>query len=597
MPLYEDEEEFIRPIWPRVVLIICIAVLLVAAVGCGYLFMKTRLDHDNILDNITVAGIDVGGMSKEEALSAVKAATADTYSVQPVIFTIADTEYQILPALSGAKLDVEAAVEAAHGYGRSGFLFRRYREQKQANAGKVTIDIIPYLNLNTDAIRKEVNQLAIEYNIIAKPDSYYFEGYLPDRPDDETANCILYVTVGYPGYALDGNRLYEQIIDAYNQNSFQFTAECRVSDPHPLDLQSLYEINCIVPVNATLDQATHEVIPHSIGYGFDPKKVQEAIDNAEPGQELTFHFTILQPEITTEDLEENLFKDVLSEYTAEYGSSYNRDINLKLSCQAIDGKILMPGETFDYNTTLGERTEAAGYKPGNTYNGLEIVQTLGGGICQTSSTLYYCALMADLEIVTRINHGFISDYVPYGMDATVNWGGPEFRFKNNTKYPIRIEAHADGGDVSIKLWGTDDRDYYVKMEYEVLEVYNWKIVTQEMAADNPQGYRDGQVITTPYTGYRVQTYRCKYSKATDELISKEPEALSIYNSRDQVVCKIVEKQPADEPTTEATTPSDTTTPETTVPPESTVTPESTEGTQTEQPVGPPPADDSTEPSE
>lgn len=570
MSLYEDEEEFIRPVWPRVVLICCIVALLIAAAGCGYLYFKTKLGHDNILDNITVAGIDVGGMSRDEAIAAVKAATADTYSVKAVIFTIVDTEYQIPPTLSGARLDVEAAVEAAQGYGRSGFLFRRYREQKDAASHIVTIDITPYLNLDTDAIRKEVNELAIDYNIIAKPHSYRFEGYLPDSADDETADCVLYVTVGYPGYALDGNRLYQQIIDAYNQNTLSFIADCMVSEPHPLDLQTLYEINCIPPVDATLDEDTYQVVPHTNGYGFKPQEVQDAIDNGEPGQELVFPFTVLEPEITTQKLEESLFQDLLSEYTAEYGSSYYRDINLKLSCQAIDGKILMPGQVFDYNSTLGERTQEAGYQLGNTYDGLEIIQTIGGGICQTSSTLYYCALMADLEIVTRSNHGFISDYVPYGMDATVSWGGPEFQFKNNTNYPIRIEAHSENGDVTIRLWGTDSKDYYVKMEYEVLEVYNWKKVEQEMTADNAQGYRDGQVITSPYTGYRIQTYRCKYSKANDELISKEPEALSIYNTRDQVVCKIIEKQPTEEtPTTEATTPSGSTTPEASVPPEST----------------------------
>ena len=77
------------------------------------------------------------------------------------------------------------------------------------------------------------------------------------------------------------------------------------------------------------------------------------------------------------------------------------------------------------------------------------MDTLGGGICQISSTLYYSTLFADLEIVRRYNHGYVSDYIDPGMDATVTWGGADFRFKNNTDYPIRIEAWRADGYVNV----------------------------------------------------------------------------------------------------------------------------------------------------
>ena len=211
-----------------------------------------------------------------------------------------------------------------------------------------------------------------------------------------------------------------------------------------------------------------------------------------------------------------------------------------------------PGDVFDYNETLGQRTTAKGYREANAYVNGETVKTVGGGICQVSSTLYYCALMADLEIVTRRNHSYPSSYIPLGMDATVSWGGPEFRFKNNTNYPIKIVASASGGDTTISIMSYDDRDYYVKMEYEVLKKTSYSVVYKTFAHDNPEGYKNGQVLSTPYTGYTVDTYRVKYSKATNEEISRTYEARSTYKHRDKVIAKVEAAPAPSEPTTPST---------------------------------------------
>lgn len=536
-----------KPLWHSKIVIglICLAVLACAAIAGMYVY--TSMDHDNIITNVTVAGVNVGGMSKEEALAAVEAATADSYTQKPLVITIDGNTHKINPETSCAKLDTEAAVNAAYGYGRTGFVFRRYREQKQAKDAFVAIDITGFLQLNTQALRDEAENLSVKYNRPMVQHQYRLEGTMPEASGD-TGNRVLILTAGQTGYALSSDTLYQQILDAYNQNNLQLTAQCQITRPAEPDFEAIAKDNCIAPVNATMNETTYVITEHSDGYGFRPLDAKNALLNCKYGEEVTVPFKVLTADITREDLEKDLYKDLLSEYTAKYGSSYNRDINLKLSCKAINGFVLLPGEVFEYNSTLGERTPEAGYQLGNTYAGTETIQTYGGGICQTSSTLYYCALMADLEIVYRTNHGFISDYVPYGMDATVSWGGPDFKFRNNTDRPIRIEAFSEGGNVTVRLWGTDDKDYYVKMDYDVLAVYGWKKVVKEMYADNANGYRDGQVLTSPYTGYKVQTYRCKYRKSDDTLISKEPEALSVYNSRNQVVVKIIEK-PEPEPTT------------------------------------------------
>ena len=154
----------------------------------------------------------------------------------------------------------------------------------------------------------------------------------------------------------------------------------------------------------------------------------------------------------------------------------------------------------------------------------------GGGICQPSSALYYCTLLADLEIVQRHCHTYPSSYVPFGLDATVSWGGPDFKFKNNTDFPIRIDAAADGGSVTLTLVGTDVKDYYVKMDSEILRSISPKVEYIKVKADS--GHKDGEVKTSGHTGYEVQSYKLKYSKETDELISREKEAFSASLNKD-----------------------------------------------------------------
>jgi vancomycin resistance protein YoaR len=249
----------------------------------------------------------------------------------------------------------------------------------------------------------------------------------------------------------------------------------------------------------------------------------------------------------------------------------------------------MPGDVFSFNGVVGERTQAMGYKPAPTYEGGKTVYTYGGGICQPSSTIYYCALLADLEIVERDCHSYPSVYVPWGMDATVYWGALDFKFRNNTDYPIRIDASADNrGNVSITLMGTDTRDTYVKMENEVIEYYPHKVVEVPFSStNNPKGYTDGQVITSPVDGYKVRTYRCRYDKLTNELVEKIHEADSVYSTKDKEVAVQTDK-PTEPPETE---PPVTEPPVTTEP---TVPTDPPAATEPPAPVDPPVQDPSTD---
>ena len=540
------------------VLAICGAALIVAiGAAWAYLHFSTVIDHDNILNNISIAGIDVSNMTKDEAISTVTDATANTYTQQAMTIHIHKDTHTIEPTLSGAKLDVQAAVDAAYDFGRQGFYFQRMEEQVQSQTEGYQVDMAMCLALDADAVRAQIDEICQQYNHPVIQPAYALSGSKPVLTGSSTDNGsqTLDITMGIPGYTLDAEYLYETVIDAYYHNVFVVSAECTVVEPDTLDIESIQKETCSEPVDARMDEKTYEVIDHQFGYTFDVQKVKSDMTTAKYGEQLSYPFKKIAPAVLAEDLSSLLFRDELSSFTAYASSSYNRDVNLKLSCQAINGTVLLPGEIFSYNPTLGERTPEAGYKQADGYVGMETILQYGGGICQASSCLYYCAMVADMEIVERTNHGFISSYMPYGMDATVSWGGPEFRFKNTSEYPIRIEAYSSGGSVTVKLIGTDTKDYYVKMKYEILSVTNFKKVEQEMEANNPKGYKDGQTIVSPYTGYKIRTYRCKYDKATNAPISSEVEATSNYSARDHIICKIKQPEPTEPTVPETTTPS------------------------------------------
>lgn len=511
------------------VVVSCITVIIIAValfVGCVYLSSESK---GTILDNVSVAGVDVGGMTQAQAIEAVNQ-VCDSYTQKSMVVRVLDSQVSISPETSGAKLNVKAAVKAAYKYGHSGSAAKRQEEQDTALNSGYTVDLSKFLNLNTDKVKTALDELGSKYSSTLSQSTYEVTGTAPEQ--------TLVVKLGVPEYGLDMDVLYQQVLDAYSANVFDITGEIGMIEPEQIDLEGILQQYYVAPVDAYFDKENYKIVDGIDGYGFDIEAAKKALSDAAYGTTVKIPFTNISPAVTTESLTNSLYKDQLATFTATHTSEKDRDTNLRLACEAINGIILYPGQTFSYNEALGERTTARGYKPGPSYADGKTVKTIGGGICQVSSCLYYCAMTADLEILTRDNHGFAVSYMPLGMDAAVSWGSLDFRFKNTTNSPIRIDAVSDGGETTVSIMGTDDRDYYVKMEYEVLATYAYSTTYQTMSAGNSQGYKDGDYITEPHTGYTVQTYRCKYKKGTDELISKDKEDASYYNKCDAVICVI-----------------------------------------------------------
>ena len=568
----------------------CSGALLLILLFIGIFFAGMRPAkeaEETILHNVYLADIPVGGMSKAEAITAVKQATAKTYPAKDMVIDLSGTELTLSPRKTKVSLDVSAAVEAALEYGHTGT--KAEQEQAASRRDPYIIGLLPYLDLDTDYIMDVLTDHAEEAGSTLTQPSYGLEGKEPelsaDKFNEKAPTQTLVITLGTPGIGFDVKDVYNDVLDAYSLHSFEVFVEnvTTTSDPEEVDLEAIYEEFYIAPVNASVNLQTYETIPGSYGYEFDLKAAQKLLDEAEFGEQIRIPMQYIAPEVLDGD---SFFRDTLGSYQTRSSGSTARKKNLELACEAINGTVLDPGETFSFNGTVGQRTGERGYRTAPADSSATGGSTLGGGISQVSSTLYYAALLSDLEIISRQPNQFAPGFIDYGMDANVSWGLYDFSFRNNLGYPIRIQAELSGGYVRISIMGTEERSNYVLMDYTITKTKDFKTEKKEFPFKNEEGYKDGDVVREGITGYTIKTYKVRYDMRTNEILSRDYVATTEYESVNRIVADVL----PEETVPPTTVPPTTTAPPTTAPPTSAPTTAPTDPPASESPAP------STEPS-
>lgn len=196
-------------------------------------------------------------------------------------------------------------------------------------------------------------------------------------------------------------------------------------------------------------------------------RVAELLDSGDVHTSLSAVPEKVLADVTKSELMNSFVK--ISSYTTKTTSNKNRNTNIRLSAEAINGTTVLPGEIFSFNGTTGERTAAKGYREATAISGGATNDEIGGGVCQTSSTLFNAVARANLEIITRSPHAWPSSYVAKGMDATVNWPGLDFKFRNNTDWPIFIVANYSNQKITVDIYGmTLGADLSIDLESNVI---------------------------------------------------------------------------------------------------------------------------------
>ena len=420
------------------------------------------------------------------------------------------------------------------------------------------------MTLNEDATKQMIEDIGVNLPGIVIESSYAIEG-------EE-----LIITKGKAGILIDTDNLLNQVKERLKQidiNEDYIEIPVVNKEPEPIDIDKIHEEIYKEAQDAYFTKDPFAIYPEVEGVDFDVEAARALLE--EEKEEYVIKLIITKPKITIDQLGSEAFPDQLSTFTTRYDvSDVDRTTNLEIACQKINGKVLLSGETFSYNKTLGPRTAAAGYRNGKIYSGGEVVDGIGGGICQISSTLYNAVLLADLEIVERRNHQFVTSYVGAGRDATVVYGSTDFQFKNTREYPIKISASAKNGIATISIYGIkQENEYTFKFSTKTVATipYSTKYVEDSSLAAGTE-----KVKQKGTNGLKTETYITKMLNG--KVISTKLLSRDTYNAMTRIVLKGTGAATTQTPSAPVETPS-TTEPSTPVE-ENTGTTETTDTTQT-----------------
>lgn len=237
----------------------------------------------------------------------------------------------------------------------------------------------------------------------------------------------------------------------------------------------------------------------------------------------------VQPEIPDDYYQK--INGVISEfYTSFDRSALGRNHNIKLSADAFKEMIVMPGEEVSYNKVTGPKQAQYGYREAPVIVNGDLVPGMGGGVCQTSTTLYNALLLADLTIVERRNHSLPPGYVPNGTDAVVSIPYLDLVFRNDFDYPVMIDTKVEGSRVYFYVYGDkENRDYSVRISTSHVATIPYK-VHENLDETLPPGTRE--LVQKGRNGYKVNTF--KSIVRGGEIVSTEQISHDYYKERDYI---------------------------------------------------------------
>lgn len=439
-------------------LIISIMIVAIIALLFSTVFALSNINNEKIISGVTIEGIEVSGLTKEEAKAKLETVYAEKKE-KNIELKYEEFESELNPTLMEVSYDIENAVNEAYGLGRNQNIFVNNYNILGTLVGKREIAV--NMSLNEETTKQTIEDIGANLPGILIEPSYSIE------------ENKLIITRGKEGIVVKTEDLLTQVKELLKdihatENTIEIPVETRT--PQNIDIDKIHNEVYKQAQDAYYTKDPFTIYPEVEGIDFDVEKAKEMIA-AEVKDEYVIDLIITEPNITIDEIGTEAFPDQLSTFTTRYDASdKDRTTNLVLACQKLNGKVIMPGQTFSYNETLGPRTAAAGYKNAKIYESGQVVDGLGGGICQISSTLYNAALMSDMEIVERRNHQFVTSYVKAGRDATVVYGSTDFRFKNTRTYPVKIIASAKSGIATVSIFGIKeaDRDYTYTFKTETV---------------------------------------------------------------------------------------------------------------------------------
>ncbi len=529
--------------------IIIVALSIIFLLFISTIFAILNINNSKIIKGVYVENVDLSNLTKDEAINIINEKIESIEDIE-----LSYGEYNTIVKLEeiGLKLSAKEAINNSLNLGKTNNIIIDNYSILKANIFKTKFELT--IEINEEKFEETIQNLQAEIPEAIKEYSYVIK-------KDE-----LIITNGKAGQKIIKEELRKAIIlnikEQFDKNTEEkhiVSIPTKYEQPQDIDIQKIYSEIYKESKNAYIIEEPFELYKEENGIDF-AITMEEARDIiSEEKETYIIPLKITKPEIGIEDLGDKLFKQTLAKYTTIYDAGLvNRAHNVALAAKSINGTILMPGETFSYNETIGNPNKANGYKIGTAYVGGKVVDSYGGGVCQVSTTLYNSVLYANLEIVQRYNHSYIVNYVPAGRDATVSYGGKDFKFKNTRKYPVKIVASAKNGVVSVSVMGIkEETEYEVVLTSTVLST-----TPRSVVYENNSKLEEGKqkVIQSGFDGKKSIAY--KILKLNGKTISKTVLSKDTYKPMAKIIevgTKKVNAPVVTPPTTQNTVNPDTNT--------------------------------------
>ena len=499
-------------------IIIATIVLLLLIIMFSTIFALINVNNNKILKGIFIEDIEVSDLTKEETQKMFEELISKKMENE-IVFKYKELETPITYEALEVKFNIENAIEQAYNIGRDGNLFENNFNilKTWINGEKVKLDH----SIDEDAIRQVSENINNTSEDAVVEPSYYIED-----------NNII-ITAGKNGIKVDEDMLKQEVdknISINSDNSVVIEVPVVSSEHGKIDLEKIHNEIYKEVKDAYYVQNPFTIYPEVNGVNFDMENAKTII--AENKEEYTIPLIITKAQKTTQDIGTEAFPDLLATFSTKYNAGdRDRTTNLILAAQKINGTVLLPGEEFSYNKTVGERTIEAGYKMAATFSNGKVVDGLGGGICQISSTLYDAVVMANLQITKRRNHQFITSYLPGGKDATVVWGSQDFKFINSRKYPVRITMSVSGGTATAQVWGLKEEveyDITIESQKTATIAYTTQYINDPSLPEGTQVVKQNGSNGSKYEAYKVM--RLNGVVVSRTLLSKDT-----YNAKQKIV--------------------------------------------------------------
>ena len=500
------------------IVLITIGIIVVIIAVFSTIFAVINLGNNKMMKGVSIKEIDISNMTKEEAKETLNTIYLAKLENQ-IYLTYGEFETAITYKALEVNYQVDKAVNDAYAVGRSENIFKNNMEilNTWIKGKNIELDV----SLDEDMVSQISQNINNSITGAVTQPSYYTEG----------KNLI--ITAGKEGLKVNEEKLIEKIYKILNE---EINEEQKIeipvitAEPEKIDIDKIHQEVYKEMQNAYYTKDPFTIYPETEGIDFDVEIAKSIL--AEAKEEYTIPLVITKPTKTIRDIGTEAFPDKLGTCTTKYvASNTNRTTNLRLAANKINGTVLLPGQEFSYNKTVGERTIQAGYKEAATFSNGEVVNGLGGGICQISSTLYDAVVFANLDIVTRRNHQFVTSYLPAGKDATVVWGSQDFKFKNTRKYPIRLEATVAGGVATINVWGIkEDVEYDISIETKKIATIQY---TTQYIQDPSLPAGKEVVKQAGSNGSKVEVY--KVMRRDGKVVSSTLLSRDTYNAMKRIV--------------------------------------------------------------